>query len=115
MKAEHLHSTSTFQNGRVRSCKVTTACKRLYDIYKYQRSLPPCIFAFRSPKIFHIRMQQKTILLYMSTIWTFNQSTDIHKDSSTSHRDGKTDEHKISSILGQYSYNDKLPQASKDK
>lgn len=55
------------------------------------------------------------ILLYMSTLWAFNQSTDVHEDSLTSHGNGKTDERKISSILGRYSYNGKIPQARKGR
>ncbi|CAG8815548.1 7160_t:CDS:2, partial [Gigaspora margarita] len=115
MKIKHLHSIPAFQNRRIRSGKISAMRKRLYGINRYQRGFSPCIFTFRSPKVFRIRMQRETILLYMSTFWAFNQSTDIHKDSSTSHGDGKTDEHKISSILGQYSYNGKIPQASKSR
>ncbi|CAG8538384.1 36198_t:CDS:10 [Gigaspora margarita] len=107
--------SSIFQNRRVRFGKIVAACKRLYDIYRYQRSLPPRTLTPRGSKIFHIRMQQKTMLLYMSALWTFNQFTNIYKDSSTGYGNGKTDEYKISGILRRYSYNSRILQAGKVK
>ncbi|CAG8815069.1 25187_t:CDS:2 [Gigaspora margarita] len=115
MKIKYLHSTPAFQNGRIRSGKISTVRKRLYGINRYQRGFSPCTIIFRSPKVFRIQMQWEMILLYMSTLWAFNQSMDVHEDSLTSYGDGKTDEHKISSILGRYSYNGKILQASKDR